>query len=130
MSIFMEELGKKSLSWVVRLKQDRGICMAETLTVTDNRTGKKYEMPIEFNAIRALDLRQIKTGEGDVGLVSYDPAFMNAASVKSRITYIDGEKGILRYRGYPIDQLAEKSNYLEVANLILYGELPTRTPYD
>jgi len=101
--------------------------MAETLTVTDNRTGKKYEIPIEFNAIRALDLRQIKTGEGDVGLVSYDPAFMNTASVKSRITYIDGEKGILRYRGYPIEQLAEHStSFMEVAYLLLRGDLPTK----
>jgi len=101
--------------------------MAETLTVTDNRTGKKYEIPIEFNAIRALDLRQIKAGEGDVGLVSYDPAFMNTASVKSRITYIDGEKGILRYRGYPIEQLAEHStSFMEVAYLLLRGDLPTK----
>jgi len=101
--------------------------MAETLTVTDNRTGKKYEIPIEFNAIRALDLRQIKTGEDDVGLVSYDPAFMNTASVKSRITYIDGEKGILRYRGYPIEQLAEHStSFMEVAYLLLRGELPAK----
>jgi citrate synthase len=98
----------------------------DTLTVTDNRTGKTYELPIENGAIRAKDLRQIRVDEEDYGLKSYDPAFLNTASCKSRITYIDGEKGILRYRGYPIEQLAEKSNYLEVAYLILYGELPTK----
>ena len=102
----------------------------DTLSVTDNRTGKTYELPIENGAIRAKDLRRIQVDEGDYGLKSYDPAFLNTASCKSRITYIDGEKGILRYRGYPIEQLAEKSNYLEVANLILYGELPTKKQYD
>jgi len=102
----------------------------DTLSVTDNRTGKTYELPIENGAIRAKDLRQIQVDEEDYGLKSYDPAFLNTASCKSRITYIDGEKGILRYRGYPIEQLAEKSNYLEVANLILYGELPTKKQYD
>jgi citrate synthase len=102
----------------------------ETLTVTDNRTGKTYELPIENGAIRAKDLRQIRVDDGDYGLKSYDPAFLNTAACKSRITYIDGEKGILRYRGYPIEQLAEKSNYLEVAYLILYGELPTKKQYD
>ena len=105
--------------------------MANTLTITDNRTGKKYEIPIEFNAIKALDLRQIKAGEGDFGLMSYDPAFMNTASVKSRITYIDGDKGILRYRGYPIEQLAQHStSFMEVAYLLLKGELPTKNQRD
>src|SRR3990172_8828310 len=102
----------------------------DTLTVTDNRTGKTYELPIENGAIRAKDLRQIRGDEEDYGLKGYDPAFLNTAACKSRITYIDGEKGILRYRGYPIEQLAEKSNYLEVANLILYGELPAKKQYD
>ena len=96
-----------------------------TLTVTDNRTGKNYEIPIKNGTIRALDLRQIKTGESDFGLMSYDPAFTNTASCESRVTFIDGDKGILEYRGYPIDQLAERSSYLEVAYLILHGELPT-----
>src|SRR5215813_9922651 len=96
----------------------------ETLTVIDNRTGKKYELPIEEGAIHAKDLRQIKVNDDDFGLMSYDPAFMNTASCKSRITFIDGDKGILEYRGYPIEQLAEQSNYLEVAYLLLNGELP------
>ncbi|MGH7807641.1 MAG: citrate/2-methylcitrate synthase, partial [Thermodesulfobacteriota bacterium] len=87
----------------------------ETLTITDNRTGKTYEVPITYGTIRAMDLRQIKISEGDFGMMSYDPAFENTASCKSRITYIDGDKGILLYRGYPIEQLAEQSNYLEVA---------------
>ncbi|HLF28716.1 MAG TPA: citrate synthase [Anaerolineae bacterium] len=98
---------------------------ADTLTVTDNRTGKTYEVPIAHGAIRAADLRQIKTGPDDFGLMSYDPAFLNTASTRSTITYIDGDRGILRYRGYPIEQLAEKSTYLETAYLILFGELPT-----
>jgi citrate synthase len=102
----------------------------DTLTVTDNRTGKTYELPIENGAIRAKDLRQIRVDDEDYGLKSYDPAFLNTAACKSRITYIDGEKGILRYRGYPIEQLAEKSNYLEVAYLILYGELPTKKQHE
>jgi citrate synthase len=97
---------------------------SETLTIIDNRTGKKYEVPIRNGAIKATDLFQIRVGEDD-GLVSYDPGFMNTASCQSKITYIDGDKGILRYRGYPIEQLAEKSNYLETAYLILHGELPT-----
>jgi len=99
---------------------------AETLTVIDNRTGKQYEIPIKNGAIKATDLFQIKVSE-DEGIVSYDPGFMNTASCQSRITYIDGDKGILRYRGYPIEQIAEKSTYLETAYLILYGELPTKT---
>ena len=98
----------------------------DTLTITDNRTGKQYELPIENETIRAIDLRQIKVADDDFGLMTYDPAFMNTASCKSRITFIDGDKGILRYRGYPIEQLAEKSSYLEVAFLILHGELPTQ----
>jgi citrate synthase len=97
----------------------------ETLTITDNRTGKQYELPIQDGTIKAMDLRQIKLSDDDFGLMTYDPAFMNTASCKSRITFIDGDKGILEYRGYPIDQLAEKSTYLEVAYLLLYGELPT-----
>ncbi len=98
----------------------------ETLTVVDNRTGRTYELPIQEGTIRAMDLRQIKVEEDDFGLMSYDPAFKNTASTKSAITYIDGEKGILRYRGYPIQELAENCSYLEVAYLILYGELPTK----
>ena len=102
----------------------------ETLTITDNRTGKTYEIPVEHGAIRAMDLRQIRVSEDDFGLMSYDPAFMNTASCKSRITFIDGEKGILRYRGYPIEQLAERSTFLETAHLIVHGELPTRAQLD
>src|SRR3990172_8073016 len=104
--------------------------MPDTLTITDNRTGRTYDVPIEHGAVRGIDLRQIKTGDDDFGLMVYDPAFMNTASCKSRITYIDGDQGILRYRGYPIEQLAEQSTYLEVAYLILFGELPTREQYD
>lgn len=99
--------------------------MPDTLTITDNRTGKQYEIPISHGAIKAMDLRQIKVANDDFGLMSYDPAFMNTASCQSRITFIDGDAGILRYRGYPIEQLAEKSSYLEVAYLLIYGELPT-----
>lgn len=104
--------------------------MADTLTIIDNRTAKKYEIPVVNGVIKAMDLRQIKTSEQDFGLMSYDPAFMNTASCHSRITFIDGDKGILRYRGYPIEQLAEKSNYLEVAYLLINGELPTRAQYE
>jgi citrate synthase len=104
--------------------------MSDTLTIIDNRTGKKYDLPISNGTIKALDLRQIKVNDDDFGLMTYDPAFMNTAACKSRITYIDGDKGILRYRGYPIEQLAESSNFLETAYLILYGELPTRSQYD
>jgi citrate synthase len=99
---------------------------SNTLTITDNRTGKSYEVPVENETIRAQDLRQIKVNPQDFGLMTYDPAFMNTASCKSTITYIDGDAGILRYRGYPIDQLAEKATYLEVAYLVLYGELPNQ----
>ena len=102
---------------------------ADTLTIVDNRTGRKYEIPIEHGAIRAMDLRQITSGPEDLGLLSYDPAFTNTASCKSRITYIDGDRGILRYRGYPIEQLAERSSYLEVAYLLLGGELPTEEQF-
>jgi citrate synthase len=102
----------------------------DTLTITDNRTGKAYTLPIANGAIRAMDLRQIRTGPGDFGLLSYDPAFMNTASTVSRITEIDGDQGILRYRGYPIEELAERSNYLEVAYLLLHGELPTLDQMD
>jgi citrate synthase len=97
----------------------------DSLTITDNRTGKQYQLPIQDGAIKAMDLRQIKVSDDDFGLMTYDPAFMNTASCKSRITFIDGDKGILEYRGYPIEQLAEKSTYLEVAYLLLNGELPT-----
>ena len=102
----------------------------DALTVIDRRTGKSYEIPIADGTIRAIDLRQIKIDPEDFGLMSYDPAFMNTASCKSRITFIDGDKGILRYRGYPIEQLAEKSSYLEVAYLLLNGELPTKAQHD
>jgi citrate synthase len=100
---------------------------SDTLTITDNRTGKQYDVPIENGTIKAMDLRQIKTADDDFGLMTYDPAFMNTASCKSKITFIDGDKGILEYRGYPIDQLAEQSTYLEVAYLLLNGELPTES---
>lgn len=102
----------------------------DTVTLTDNRTGKSYELPITHDTINAMDLRQIKVNPDDFGMMSYDPAYKNTASTKSTITYIDGDKGILRYRGYPIEQLAEKSNYLEVAYLLLFGELPTKEQYD
>ena len=101
-----------------------------TLTITDNRTGKTYEVPISNDTIQAMDLRQIKVNEDDFGMMSYDPAFKNTASTKSEITYTDGEKGILHYRGYPIKQLAEHCTYLEVAYLLLFGELPTQQQYD
>src|ERR1700675_877392 len=103
---------------------------ANTLTITDNRTGKQYEVPIENDTIKAMDLRQIKTSNDDFGLMTYDPAFTNTASCKSKITYIDGEKGILNYRGFAIEQLAEKSTFLETAYIILYGELPTGEEMD
>jgi citrate synthase len=104
---------------------DTGATRRDTVTITDNRTGKSYELPITHDAIRAMDLRQIKVHPEDFGMMSYDPAFNNTASCISRITYIDGDKGILRYRGYSIEELAEKSTYLETAYLILRGELPT-----
>lgn len=102
----------------------------ETVTLTDNRNGKTYELPITNDTINAMDLRQIKINPDDFGMLSYDPAFKNTVSTESTITYIDGDKGILRYRGYPIEQLAEKSNFLEVAYLLLKGELPEKDQYD
>jgi citrate synthase len=99
---------------------------ANSLTITDNRTGKQYELPIENETIKAIDLHKIKVKDDDFGLMTYDPAFMATASCKSTITYIDGDKGILRYRGYPIEQLAERCSYLEVAYLLIYGELPNK----
>ncbi len=98
---------------------------SNSLTVTDNRTGRQYEIPIDDETIRATELRKIKVNDDDFGLMTYDPAFMATASCRSAITYIDGDKGILEYRGYPIEQLAEKSNYLEVAYLLIHGKLPT-----
>jgi citrate synthase len=110
-----------------RQPQDNGgvATSGGSLTVTDNRTGKQYEIPIEDGTIRATELRKIKTDEDDFGLMTYDPAFMATASCRSAVTFIDGEKGILEYRGYPIEQLAEKSSYLEVAYLLIHGQLPT-----
>ena len=104
--------------------------LADSITIKDNRTGKEYELPITDDAIRAAELRKIKASESDFGLLSYDPAFMNTASCRSSITYIDGDKGILRYRGYPIEELAENRDYLEVAYLLIYGELPTKSEYE
>ena len=109
----------------------------DSLTVTDNRTGKSYELPIHYGtfpkygaSVRGADLRNIKVDDEDFGLMSYDPAFINSASCKSEITFIDGERGILRYRGYPIEQLAERSNYMEVAYLLVHGELPTKSEFE
>ena len=107
--------------------EQKDLSKVETLTITDNRTGKQYEIPIDNGTIKAIDLRQIKTDSEDFGLMTYDPAFMNTASCKSKITFIDGDKGILRYRGYPIDDLAERCSYLEVAYLLIHGELPNKT---
>src|SRR6187399_2674246 len=103
--------------------------MADTISIVDNRTGKKYELPIQDGTIRAMDLRQIKARPDDFGLMTYDPAFMNTANCRSAITYIDGDKGILRYRGYPIEELAESKSFLEVAWLLFRGELPTDAEY-
>jgi citrate synthase len=103
-----------------------GAAPAQTLTVTDNRTGQTYELPVSDGTVRAIDLRQIKVDEHDFGLMSYDPAYMNTASCRSAITYIDGDAGVLQHRGYPIEQLCERSSYLEVAYLIIYGSLPTK----
>jgi citrate synthase len=118
-------LGDCSASTRADLEEER--MASDTLSVTDNRTGAAYEIPIEDGAIRATELRKIKLADDDFGLMSYDPAFLNTASCRSAITYIDGDVGILRYRGYPIDQLAERSTYLETAYLLLFGELPTET---
>ena len=102
----------------------------DSLTITDNRSGANYELPVENDTLQAMDLRQIKLNPDDFGMMSYDPAYKNTASTKSTITYIDGDKGILEYRGYPIEQLAEKASFLETAYLILFGELPTRPELD
>src|SRR5918996_128524 len=99
--------------------------MADTLTITDNRTGRTYQVPIQDGTIKATDLRQIKVTADEFGLMTYDPAFMNTAACRSRITFIDGDRGVLLYRGYPIEQLAEQSTYLETAYLVIFGELPT-----
>jgi citrate synthase len=104
--------------------------MSDTLTITDNRTGKQYDVPIQDGTIKATDLRQIKVTPDEFGMMTYDPAFMNTANCKSRITYIDGDNGVLLYRGYPIEQLAERSDFLETAFLILFGELPQQKQYD
>ena len=104
--------------------------MSDTLTITDNRTGKQYEIPIVDGMIRAIDLRQIKVDPDEFGMLSYDPAYLNTASCRSRITFIDGDRGILRYRGYPIEQLAERSTFLETAWLLIDGELPTAAELD
>ena len=98
---------------------------ADTLSVTDNRTGESYEIEIEDGTVKAMDFRQMKVDEDDFGLMTYDPAYMNTASCRSGITYIDGDKGVLEYRGYPIEQLAERSSFLEVAYLLIWGHLPT-----
>ena len=98
----------------------------DSITITDNRTGKSYELPITEGTIKATDLRQLKVSEDDFGMMTYDPAFMNTAACRSSITFIDGDKGILRYRGYPIEQLAERASFLEVAYLLMEGELPSR----
>src|SRR6476469_5613317 len=103
---------------------------SDTLTVTDNRTGKTYEVEITDGTVKAMDFRQMKVDEDDFGLMTYDPAYTNTASCRSAITYIDGDKGILEYRGYPIEQLAEKSSYLEVAYLLFTGERPTKSELD
>jgi citrate synthase len=102
----------------------------QTLTVTDNRTGQTFEVPITDGTVKAMDFRQMKVDDDDFGLMTYDPAFTNTASCRSAITFIDGDKGILEYRGYPIEQLAEHSTYLEVAYLLIHGELPTRHELD
>ena len=104
--------------------------MTDSLTVRDNRTGQEYEVPIADGAIKAADLGKIKAGDDAPGLAVYDPGFVNTASCRSSVTYIDGEKGILEYRGYPIEQLAEKSSYLEVAYLLIHGELPTKQEFE
>jgi citrate synthase len=103
---------------------------AETLSVTDNRTGESYEVEIEDGTVKSMDFRQIKVSDDDFGLMTYDPAFTNTASVRSSVCYIDGEAGVLEYRGYPIEELCERSSYLEVAYLLIYGELPTQEQLD
>jgi citrate synthase len=108
-----------------QLGSDDGPSAKETLTVTDNRTGRTYELPVRDGTIRAMDLRQIKTTDADFGLMSYDPAYTNTASCRSAITYIDGDAGVLQHRGYPIEQLCERSSYLETAYLLIHGSLPS-----
>jgi citrate synthase len=104
--------------------------VGDTLSIIDNRTGRSYEIPIQDGAVRSLDLRQIKVDDDDFGLLAYDPAFMNTASCRSAITFLDGDLGVLEYRGYPIEQLAEHSSYIEVAYLLVHGELPTTAQLD
>jgi citrate synthase len=113
-------------------RQDGGAVAtaSDTLSVTDNRTGESYEVAIEDGTVKAMDFRQIKVSDDDFGLMTYDPAFTNTASVRSSVCYIDGEAGVLEYRGYPIDELCERSSYLEVAYLLIYGELPTQEQLD
>ena len=112
-------------------ENDGGVATAsDSLTITDNRTGKSYEVPIEDGTVRATALRDIKVNEDDFGVMTYDPAFMNTASCRSAITYLDGEGGVLEYRGYPIEQLAEQSTYLEVAYLLVHGQLPDQKQLD
>src|SRR6266581_3040572 len=103
---------------------------AETLSVTDNRTGQTYDIEITDGTVRAMDFRQIKVSEDDFGLMTFDPGFSNTAHCRSSICYIDGEQGVLEYRGIPIEQLCEQSNYLEVAYLLMYGHLPTEEEYN
>jgi len=114
-------------------KGDGGVATkerADSLSVTDNRTGKSYEVEIADGTVRAMDFRDVKIDDDDFGLMSYDPAFVNTASCRSAITYIDGEAGVLEYRGYTIEDLCENASYLEVAYLLVYGELPTREELD
>src|SRR5215831_8792097 len=110
-------------------KEEDALMPEETLTITDNRTGKSYTVPLFKGTLRAMELRHIKTGGEDFGLMTYDPAFLNTASCESAITFIDGDKGILEYRGYPIEDLAEHCTFLEVAYLLIHGELPTDEQY-
>ena len=120
-------MGTEKMSEVPAEDGASGVTVAsDSLTVTDNRTGRNYELPIESDTITAMDLRQIKVHDDDFGMMSYDPAYTNTASCKSSITYIDGEAGVLQHRGIPIERLCEKSTYLEVAYLLVFGELPTR----
>jgi citrate synthase len=109
---------------------EEGIVTDQSLTVRDNRTGKDYDLAITDGTIRAADLKQISASDGDGGLATYDPGFVNTASCRSSVTFIDGDKGVLEYRGYPIEQLAEQSNYLEVAYLLVNGKLPNKAEYE
>src|SRR6202034_1272829 len=113
-----------------RVADANGSAARESRSVTDNRTGKTYELGVTDGTVRAMDLRQVKTGEDDFGLMAYDPAYMNTASCRSAITYIDGEAGILQHRGYSIEQLCEHSSYLEAAYLLINGALPTQKQLD